>query len=212
MKNLFTTLCLLVLICFTTNLTAQTYQQKVRSAERLNQILPSSLKIKPAMIRKVTQKDLRADIQSAGYDKEYEAALLDLMIPANIIDWRGIAIEFSQECSDRFYIYNVIIEGEVEALPSLYFADGNKCEKLYLQMVELGLVNPFSRSNAPDKNYSACVSTVCRSGVSGNDCCFNMVYKVPEGGECPPDECTADSCDCEIKLTYNFWADVYMEK
>jgi hypothetical protein len=212
MKNLFTPLFLLAFICFATNLTAQTYKQKVRSAERLNQIMPSSLKITPDMIRKVTRKELRADIQSAGYEKEYEAALLDLMIPAKIIDWRGIIVELSEECNAKFYFYGISVSGKPESFPGFYFSSGNKCEKLYLQMLELGLVNPFQYPDAPDDNYSACISTTCVPIDSGSGCCVNVVYRVPEGKECPPAECTADSCDCTFTLSDDFWVDVYMEK
>lgn len=211
MKNLFTTLFLLVFICFTANLTAQTYKQKVRSAERLNQILPSSLKVTPDMIHKVTPKDLRADIQAAGYDKEFEAALLELTMPGKIIDWRGIAIEFSQECNARLYLFGFSVYGEEETFPGVYFAPGNKCEKLYLQMVELGLADPFWSPDAPDENYSACISTTCLANNSSS-CCFNVIYRVPQGKECPPEECSADSCDCKVELSDGFWVDVYMEK
>jgi hypothetical protein len=213
MKNLFTTLLLLALICGATHLTAQTYKQKVRSAELLNQILPPSLKITPEMISKTTQKELRADIQAAGYSKDFEAALLDQMMPVKAVDWRGIVVKLSQECNARFFVYGISIDGEVESFPGFHFSPDNKCGSLSLRLAALGLLDPFTPAS-PDDNYTVCPTTTCITNIadSSGSCCFNVIYKVPEGKECPPAECTAYSCDCGVDLSGEFWSELYMEK
>jgi hypothetical protein len=209
MKNFlsFLSIVLLLAIAFPGQLTAQTYKQRARSAELLRQILPPELKITADNVRRATQKDIRATISAAGYAADYAVALEDVMIPAKVTDWRGLIFEITSDCNER--ISYAIINFEEEIYIHTFFSPNTKCEKLYLRMVELGLIYPF-RGSTPTEDHTVCLTKNCLSSYSG-DCCWNIICGIPKGEECPESTCEAGGCeDCKMTVDVDYH-DLFME-
>jgi hypothetical protein len=204
---LYLSMLLLLALAFSNDLTAQTYKQRVRSAELLSQILPPELKITADNVRRASQKDIRSTIAAAGYSSNYTAALEDMLAPTKAIDWRGLIVELTSDCDERAYMIFTSVDGET--IIHVMFRRGKKCEKLYLILVEMGLVYPLDASFPVDE-YDVCLSKKCIISQPGS-CCWDIIVGMPKGTECPPPSCELGSCNCQIVRDKNFIVDFYME-
>jgi hypothetical protein len=76
-------------------------------------------------------------------------------------------------------------------------------------MVELGLVSPFHDFSG---EQTICLTRNCFSSYTG-DCCFNVIYGLPKGEECPAPTCEPGDCKaCKMQANAGYLADLYMDK